>query len=236
MIREQKDSLAQQELSITPITFGDLAQELLQELRSKNPGINPALRTHFYNLYLIEEAILVPCLRASFRPALGRSSPKVDLLIGANRPIRLVTNLYNQPKDQGNPSHPILYVLNLPPWELEEPTVTEELLFLKPQRVQIAPDIDTAVRIGGWVIDPLIRRRIEEYSWANRRLVRKYRSLRLAPFIKHSDPQRDIFSVADIRRLARGEKIKGARIRFTPEDIEWLETHMDALGLKLPTA
>lgn len=146
-------------------------------------------------------------------------------------------------------------VYNLNPKKIGDATVTEDLVEILPDDVQVASTEAEARQIQGWVADPKLRERIiqwmeikipkeedREGSYEKQLALEKFIQLRQAPFNTTNFPQGGRYTYAGVKQEAQfGHKsnvtIGGVRAiehYFTQEDLNWVETFMTNKGIPIP--
>lgn len=147
--------------------------------------------------------------------------------------------------------HPplVINVLNISVEELPDPTMISSQI--RPGDTLYTAAQSDATLLGSWVIDSIVRDRVNEWATTNRQITEKWVALRNAPHIPNHGMSvaRDTgnFSYVNVRDEAEGQlptvwdplqakSVPGrpSHYAFMPEDLEWLNAYMNTLGKPIP--
>lgn len=237
------------ELETTIITFRELTQRLSDQYpRRPQPGIQPT-NIHFFGLNFDPETRKgIPNLSSSFDPPLPT---------GRNGGLGVRSYSISSPQTQdqfvkdmwANPTELNVYDVDVD--QILDPAFTGEIEKTYAVDVLVAINQAAADKMGSWIADPNLRRRIQEYADAK---LKVFHALKLRDTI--TNPPGRIFETgyytpmkgryisndyagikAQVEEAERGERDirELGELSYTRQDVEWLEAHMKAKGIPIPT-
>lgn len=226
---------SEQEQKLTPLTFNELTTKLLhrrpQLLTAKQKEAGLPLKTFHSFGTALDEGKWRVFLVAAFDPPLfgGRRNDTRYQYWGIDNTKTVQVDIDREGKLMEDKPHGFI-VCDVSLTDLQNNNFTDEIQEIDPSKVLVAGDKGTADETGSWIMDPIVRARVEENA-GNIRLFEKYLWLRRAATETTSVPGFGRFTYQDVAKKANSDLPFPI---FSLDDLEWLQNLMKNKGIPIP--